>query len=132
MLIKNKGTILFIKYVFFAGIATLVDLSILYILTNIFNIFYFYSAILSYICGGIVNFILNKKYAFKNKSKRILSQVSIFYGIAFIGLGINQLVLYLLVEIGHVWYIYAKFVSIFIVLIWNFTGHKHVTFRVLK
>jgi len=63
-MIKNKGTTVFIKYVFFAGLATLVDISLSYLLTNIFNIFYFYSAILSYVCGGIVNFILNKKYFF--------------------------------------------------------------------
>lgn len=131
-MIDNKGTVLFIKYVFFAGLATLVDLSLLYLLTDFFNLFYFYSAIFSYICGGIVHYILNKKYTFKNKSKKILSQLTIFFCVALIGLGINQLVLYLLVELGQMWYIYAKFVSIFIVLIWNFTGHKYITFRVLK
>ncbi|MFH1590250.1 MAG: GtrA family protein [archaeon] len=131
-MVTREGTITFIKYLFFAGIATIADLSILYILTEFIQVFYFVSSIISYVCGGIIHYVLNKKYTFKNKSKKIFSQLSIFFGIALIGLGINQLILYLLVELANIWYIYAKLVAVFIVLIWNFTGHKYITFRLLK
>jgi putative flippase GtrA len=130
--ILKKGTITFVTYVFFAGIATLVDLSLLFTFTEFFGIYYFFSGILSYFAGGIIHYILNKKYTFKNKSKKIVAQLSVFFGVALIGLIINQAVLYVLVEIGSIWYMFAKLISIFIVLLWNFTGHKYITFKVLK
>jgi putative flippase GtrA len=130
--ILKKGTITFATYVFFAGIATLVDLSLLFTLTEFLAIHYFFSGIVSYICGGLVHYVLNKKYTFKNRSKKIVTQLSVFFGVALVGLAITQLLLYVLVELWAVWYIFAKLISIFIVLLWNFTGHKYITFKVLK
>ncbi len=129
---KNVEIQRFISYIFFAGIGTLADISILFILTEFMGIYYFLSSIVSYTCGGVLHYFLNKRYTFKNKSKKILKQMSLFFFISFIGLFLNQLILYLLVEFVGLWYMAAKFVSIFIVLIWNFTGHKYITFRIIR
>ncbi|HPO48743.1 MAG TPA: GtrA family protein [Spirochaetota bacterium] len=131
-LLKNKEFALFLKYIFFAGLATFVDFGVLFLLTDVFKIWYFISAIFSYLCGMITNFTLNKILNFENKSKKILYQFGLFAFVASIGLGLNQLILFILVEKFHIWYIIGKLVSVFIVMFWSFFGHKKITFHFFK
>lgn len=129
---KRESIFTFAKYVFFAGIATIVDIVLLFIFTEKFHIFYLVSACFSYILGGIVHYLLNKRFTFKNTSKKIARQLSVFFAVAFIGLGLTQLLLFITVELFRIWYLYAKGISIALVMIWNFTGHKFITFNVFK
>ena len=129
---KNENLRLLIGYVFFAGIATIADIGLLFILTEFFNVWYFYSAAISYSVGMVGNYSLNKYFNFKNKSNKIIQQFGLFVFIALIGLILNQLILYLLVEFASLWYISAKIISLFIVLIWSFYGHKKLTFKVFS
>lgn len=142
-MVKSENSTLFIKYVFLAGIATAVDFGVLFFLTNIIGIWYLLSATLSYFCGMLTNFTLNKIFNFKNKSKFIFRQFLLFIIVALIGLGINNLILYFLVDIVKVWFaipqsydriwlFFAKCVSVFIVMFWSFIGHKKITFNLLK
>lgn len=123
---------LFIGYVFFAGIAALVDLGLLFSLTEFIGFHYLISAALSYTCGMITNYSLNKVFTFKNKNKKIVQQFGLFVFVALIGLGLNQLILWLLVEFVGLWYMLAKLISISIVMFWNFYGHKKITFGLIK
>lgn len=132
MMLQNENAKLFIRYIIFAGFATLIDLSLLYLLTEFLHIWYFYSAIISYFGGMITNYTLNKFFNFRNKSKRIIHQFGLFIVVALIGLGINQIVLYSLVEFTGLWYILAKVIAVFIVMFWSFYGHKKLTFGIIK
>ena len=133
LLAKDDGTIsLFKNYVFFAGIATVADFTTLYIFTEIFEFHYLISGLFGYIVGMSINFSLNKYYNFKNESERIRLQFSIFMGVALVGLLLNQIILYILVDITEMWYIHAKFFSVSLVMLWSFWGHKKVTFNYLK
>ncbi|PIP17790.1 MAG: polysaccharide synthesis protein GtrA [Parcubacteria group bacterium CG23_combo_of_CG06-09_8_20_14_all_35_9] len=131
-LLQKKDIKLFVGYVIFAGSATLVDFGFLYSLTEFFHIWYFYSAALAYFAGMITNYLLNKYLNFRNLSKQIISQFSLFAMVALIGLGLNQLIIYFLVEFTKLWYIYAKFISVFIVMFWSFYGHKKLTFKIFR
>ncbi len=131
-LFQRQDVKLFIGYVIFAGFATLVDLGLLYSLTEFFHVWYFYSAIFAYFAGMVINYSLNKYLNFRNKSKQIISQFGLFAIVALIGLGLNQLILYSLVEFAKLWYMFAKFIAIFIVMLWSFYGHKKLTFGIFK
>lgn len=120
------------KYAFYAGIATVIDIGVLYLLTQYFLIYYLLSAAISYVCGMITNYSLNKYLTFKNTSKRIGPQFGLFLIVALIGLGLNELIIFLLVEYYDLWYIYAKVVSVCIVMFWSFIGHKKLTFTVIE
>lgn len=80
----------------------------------------------------ITNFILNKKFNFANRSKKVVRQFSVFALVALVGLGLNQLIIYSLVEFSGLWYMYAKVVSVMIVMIYSFVGHKKFTFKIFK
>lgn len=130
--LQKEDVKLFIGYVVFAGLATLVDLGLLYFLTEFFHVWYFYSAAFAYFSGMVTNYSLNKYLNFRNKSKRIVSQFGLFATVALVGFGFNQLILYSLVEFAKLWYMFAKFISIFIVMFWSFYGHKKLTFAVFR
>ena len=123
---------LFSGYIIFAGIATLVDLGILYSLTEFIGFHYLLSALLSYACGMVTNFFLNKLFNFKNRNRRIVQQFGLFTFVALIGLGLTQLILWFFVEFVNLWYMLAKLISIVIVMLWSFYGHKKLTFGLLK
>lgn len=127
-----KNLKLFIGYVICGGFATVVDIGFLYGFTEFLGIWYFYSAALSYFMGMLTNYSLNRYFNFKNKSKKIVQQFGIFASVALIGLLLNQFLLYSLVEWASLWYIYAKFISTFLVMLWSFYGHKKFTFEVFK
>lgn len=123
---------LFLLYIVFAGIATIVDFAVLTLLVEAFGVHYLSSAAVSYLCGMITNFSLNKVFNFKNKSKQVIGQFGLFVFVALVGLVLNQLILYLLVESLNAHYLAAKVVSVAIVMFWSFIGHKKLTFSVFK
>ncbi|MDO8565350.1 MAG: GtrA family protein [bacterium] len=131
--IRDEGDArLFLGYVVTAGVATVVDVAILYFLTNFIGLYYLYSSIVSYVAGMITNYSTSKLFVFKNKSENITGQFSLFVVVAVIGLILNQIIIWLLVEYGQVWYLYAKFISILVVMFWSFYGHKKITFGLIK
>jgi putative flippase GtrA len=130
MVQRNLG--LLIGYVICAGVATLVDMGLLYVLTEYLELWYLYSAALSYLAGMVTNFTLNKTYNFRNRSRRIAPQFGLFAGVALVGLVLNQVILYLLVSLVGIWYMYGKVITVCIVLLWSFSGHKRFTFGLLK
>lgn len=123
---------LLVGYVICAGIATGVDIGILYVLTEYLGLWYLYSAALSYLAGMVTNFTLNKKYNFRNRNEQVFRQFGIFAAVALLGLALNQVILYSLVSIGGLWYIHGKIVTVLLVLLWSFYGHKKLTFGLLK
>lgn len=129
---KRNEFKLLINYLFFAGIATIVDLGLLFILTSLIGIYYLVSATVSYTCGMLTNYILNKVYTFKNKSKKIGHQFTLFVFVALIGLGINLVLIWFLVEFIGLWYFFAKLIGVVVVTAWSFYGHKKLTFGLLK
>jgi len=131
-LLEKENIRLFMGYVLFAGFATLVDLGLLYSLTEFFHIWYLYSAAFAYLIGMVTNYLLNKYFNFKNRSKQVVMQFGLFAMVALVGLGINQLILYSLVEFAKLWYMFAKIIAIFIGLIWSFYGHKKLTFSIFR
>ena len=120
---------LFLRYCVVGGTATVVDFGLLYILTEFAGFWYMLSATVSFIGGAATNYLLNRVWTFKNKDRRIARQLTIFLIIAVIGIFINNTILYIGVEFVGLWYMLAKAFSTAITLIWNFLGHKYLTFK---
>ena len=123
---------LFAFYIVFAGIATVVDFAVLAGLVELASLNYLYASAISYLCGMITNFTLNKFLNFKNKSKEVFTQFLLFIIVALIGLGLNQLILYVSVDLIGIHYLVAKIISVGIVMFWSFFGHKKLTFALLQ
>lgn len=127
-----RGFLMFAGYACAGGLATLVDLTILFIWTHVFELSYHWGVTIGYGIGTIVNFTLQKLVIFGNKSTELLHQFGTFCLVAVIGLGLTQLLVTLQVEGLKVDPVIAKAVAVPVVLVFNFLANKRTTFTWFK
>jgi len=119
----------FIRFSISGGIATVIDVSLLYFFTDIIGIWYLVSAILSFIVGSITHYLISRCWVFKSNSERQVKEFLSFFSIHTGNLIISIILLYLLVEYFHLWYILAKILTVAITVFTNFALQKKITFK---
>ena len=87
------------------GLAFLIDAGLLYILTEFCHIHYLISSVISFTVSLAFNYILSIIWVFDVKKKQTYKDVILFVVLSVIGLGINQLVMFLGVDLLHIYYI---------------------------
>ncbi len=105
-------------------VAFLIDYSLLYVLTEFMSIHYMISSIISFIISLIFNYIASIYWVFDVKQKQTFKEIIIFTILSVIGLGINQLVMYLMTDVGNIYYMFSKLVATAVVMVWNFVTRK--------
>jgi dolichol-phosphate mannosyltransferase len=120
----------FIKFAFVGLIGTIVNLLVLYFLTEYGGIYYLFSAVLAFIVAATSNFILNKTWTFRERiGYRIVNKYMKFFSISVIALLVNLFFLYVFTEFLGIYYIVSQIIAIGISLVINFIGNKKWTFR---
>ena len=120
----------YINYFLIAGFCSLIDIGVLYVLTDWIGVFYLVSATLSFIAAQILNYCLNKTLNFRDKSNKIGIQLAMFVAVNTLGLGISLGILAFLVEVAGLWYIPARIVAMLITFNFNYFIHKRYTFTI--
>lgn len=113
-----------IKFGVVGAIAFLIDYVLLYVLTEYLNIYYLISSVISFTVSLIFNYILSITWVFDVTKKQTYKEVIIFVILSVMGLGINQLVMYIGSDLLKVYYMITKLVATAIVMIWNFVTRK--------
>ena len=127
--LQNETLIQLLKYGVVGGIAFIVDYGLLLFLTEVCGFHHLVSAAISFIAGLAVNYILSQRYVFTEKrfsDWRI--EFLIFSIIGVVGLGLNELIIYLLTDILGIHYMLGKLTSTVIVFLWNFIARKVLVF----
>jgi putative flippase GtrA len=120
----------FFKFGIVGVLNTLINLFVLYLLTEIVGVYYLVSAVFAFLVAVTNSFILNKVWTFNEKLKyKAHSRYAKFFVISVFALLINLLILYTGVELFGFWYLFAQFIAICSNLIINFFGNKIWTFR---
>ncbi len=115
----------FFRYLFVGGFAAVVNIGLLFILTNFLHIHYLISNSIGFIGGLITNYILSKKLIFKTeKSFNKIAEFVIYAIIGIVGLVLDTLFMHLFTETIGFYYMLSKIISTALVFIWNFTGRK--------
>jgi putative flippase GtrA len=127
---KKQEIRLFLGYLLCGGTATLVDFSLFYGLMQGAGLWYFYANLVSYPCGLLTNFTLNKTLNFRDQNPRVLRQFLVFASVGVSGLLINQCVLTALVESLAFEPLLAKAMALLVTVGWNYTGNRFLTFKV--
>ena len=91
----QNGFLQFFRYAFIGGIATIIDWSTLFILTDIVSIHYLFSACFSFLAGLIVNFLLSKLMVFKAEEAKVngVLEFVAYAIIGAVGLGLTELIM---------------------------------------
>ena len=106
-------------------VATLLDYAVLAFLTEVCGIYYLFSSFLSYSISLIFNYVASMRYVFAGKEDMSkIREFTIFLLLSVIGLGINQLGMWIMVEQFAVYYMISKIVVTGIVMVWNFITRK--------
>ena len=129
---EEKNARYLLGYLICGGCATILDFSIFLALTDIFGVWYFHANFISYPLGLLTNFTLNKVLNFRNTYKGYVRQFLSFLIIGLLGLGVNQLILYELVERFGLFPLAAKAIALASVVLWNFTANRYFTFHVMR
>lgn len=128
----NNTLIQFFRYFFVGGIAAVVNIGFLYLLTDLAHFHYIISNIISFTMGLVVNYILSKKFVFQEETTLSKSKEFIIYAIiGVIGLGIDTLLIWLFTDLIHIYYMVSKIISTMLVFIWNF-GARKVLYKIIK
>jgi putative flippase GtrA len=125
----------FIKFCIVGGTGTLLNLFILFTSVEFFGLWYIYGATIAFIIVVTFNFTLNKFWTFKDKEKRgnvLAGQYFKYILVGGIGMGINILSLFILVEFFNIWYLLAELLATFIATLWNFEGSRYIVFGIKK
>jgi len=125
----SEGTREFVRYFFASALALAADAGSLYMLTSVVGVPYLYSGAIAFVLGLIVVYTLSVLWVFEHRSSRSLwFEFSVFTIIGFIGLGINEVVLYIGTGILGWHYLYSKVASVVLVFTWNFAARKRMLF----
>ncbi len=120
----------FFRYGFAGGVAFCVDFSLLYVLTDIFHIYYLISAAFSFIPGILVNYLLSVHWVFNKRAvKNRKAEFLFFTMIGLVGLGWNELFMWLFTDVAGFYYLVSKLFSTALGYLWNFSAKKFFLFR---
>lgn len=89
---------------------------------------YLWANVVSINVGIFTSFVLNRSLNFKVKDKVTIRGLS-FYMVGMIGLGISELMLYLMVTVGGWNEVLCKLLSIVVVALVQFCLNKYITFH---
>ncbi len=130
---SNNTLLQLFRYTFVGGFAFLIDFSTLYILTDYLKIYYLFSAGIAFILGLIANYFLSVKWVFNSrKVENRLMEFLLFTLIGLVGLGLNELFLWILTELFLIYYLLSKMITTFVVYFWNFFARKIILFNTNK
>ncbi len=125
LIYKNKK---FVKFSICGFISAIIDIGVLVLLVEFFNIYVIIANTISFIFAVINSFLLNKYWTFRDNSKKNVNQFIKFLFISIVGLILNYIFILLLINL-NVWYIIAKVIVIIIVAFWNFFANNFWTFN---
>lgn len=112
------------KFGIVGGGAFLIDYIVLYLLTEYVGIYYLVSSVISFIVSLIFNYILSIYWVFDVTKKQTTREIFIFVVLSVVGLGINQLIMYIGSDLLRIYYMMTKLFATFVVMVWNFVTRK--------
>ena len=113
------------KFVIVGGLSFVLDFIIYYVLKNYFSVYYLIAGFFSFTLSLIFNYLMSMKFVFKSKDDLQKTHEFItFVTLSVMGLGLNLLCLFILVDIYKMNDLIAKILVAGIVMVFNFVTRK--------
>lgn len=119
-----------LRYAVVGGIAFIVDYGSLWLLTEFVGMHYLVSAAIAFILGLTCNYLISTAWVFgESKVKSRWLEFAAFAIIGVIGLGFNELIIYVSTGICGFHYMLSKIASTLLVFFWNFFARRFLLFK---
>jgi len=130
---RTKEIHRFVKFCIIGGIGTVVNIVLLYLLTEYYYVHYLISGAIGIEAGLLTNFIFNKVWTFKDMEvkglKAIIWALVKDHIVRSGGIILNLVILWLLTSVFGFYYLISQVIGILIAMIWNFGGNKWFTWE---
>jgi putative flippase GtrA len=110
-------------------VSSLVDIGLLVFFCSYLGIWYLSAATVSYCCGIVCSYVLNKYLNFHDRDRHILTQFTTFAAISVSCLFVTLFVIWVCVEVFALDYLTGKVIATLCAFFWNYYGQKRFTFR---
>ena len=133
-LFKRNGEFFrFCKFCTIGFSGVIVNLGIMWLLTEKAGIFYIASAAISIEVSIISNFLLNNHFTFSDRKQRgfvaIVKRLIRFNTVSLIGVGINLFAIWLLTSVFGIYYLLSNCVGIVLATSWNYLVNNWWTWK---
>ena len=113
------------KFVIVGGLSFVLDFIIYYVLTKLFGVYYITAGFFSFTISLIFNYLMSMKFVFRSKdSLKKTHEFAIFATLSVMGLGLNLLCLFIMVDYMGIYDLFAKVLTAGIVMVFNFVTRK--------
>ena len=120
----------FSRYLLAGSLTFLADFLILILLTEFAGFNYLWSNLVGVFVGIVVSYLLCIKWVFLNRRyNQVVLEFPLFIMTCLVGVLLNELMLWLLVEFGEVYYLTAKIIVTVVIFVFNFLLKKTLLFR---
>jgi putative flippase GtrA len=119
----------FIRFGIVGILGTGIDFGVTWLCKEQFKINKYLANTIGFICAVCSNYFFNRLWTFESTDNHIVLQFSKFLVVALIGLGINNLLLYLLIKNTKQNFYLLKLIVTGVVVFWNFFANLLYTFH---
>lgn len=121
---------LWFRFLISGGIGTVLNLMMVYLLTDVMGIWYLYSTTIAFVISFFVSFTLQKFFTFQDHAlDTIRAQAPKYLAVALINMGLNALFMYVLVENVGLHYLLAQIITIGSISVESFIVYRFIVFK---
>ena len=113
------------RFLLVGGGCFVLEYVLLYTLTEYGGLPPLYSAPIAFTVSLILNYFLCVSFVF-HAEHQSRSQVVLFVVTSLMGLGINQVAMWIFIDLVGIWYMFAKVIASAIVMIWNYFTKRFI------
>lgn len=119
-----------VKYLFAGGAAVAVNLSVLYVFTDLFGVWYVGSSVIAFCVSLATGFSLQKFWTFRDGSMRHIKRQMVMYtAVGVLNVILGPTLLYLVVETFGIWYLTAQFLVMAALAVESYFLNRFITFK---
>ncbi|SCJ48329.1 GtrA-like protein [uncultured Clostridium sp.] len=108
------------RFAITGGLSFIVDYGTMVAMVELFAFDYLWATGISFTLSVIVNYLLCVVWVFDGVDRSNKKSMAIFLLTSIIGLGLNQLFMWILVDCASIHYMLSKIITTLLVMIWNY------------
>ncbi len=129
----NSTLLQFFRNALVGSFAFVLELGLMYLLTECAHVYYLWSSVFSSLCAGGINYLLSTIWVFnQSKVKNKPLEFILFTAIGGLGLLLNVFFLWILTDCMGIYYMFSKIVAMILVFTLIFFIRKYVLFTTKK